>query len=954
MRIEARQLRFIISQLADAGNRAAIGPSRDVGRPVQDRPATSFNGCMVDPAEFLTAFGLTQFRAGQREVIEAVLANRDCLCVMPTGGGKSLCYQLPAVARDGVVLVISPLIALMKDQVDGLRQRGLRAACINSTMSLPEQDQCLSDAESGEIDLLYIAPERFRSNRFQSSLDRMQVQLLAIDEAHCISEWGHDFRPDYARLGRLRKALENPPTIALTATATQEVRDDIARQLELDEPQVFVTGFARDNLSFEAVIANSQGDKDERLIGELGRLEHGGCIVYCNTRKTCEAISERLSEECSQPVGLYHAGLPPEQRSQVQDQFMSGELDVIVATNAFGMGIDRSDLRLVVHYNVPGTLEAYYQEAGRAGRDGQPAHCLLLFGYQDRYIHEFFIDNAHPSRELLRDVYEYLRTIPVDPIEVTQQELREQLGVKTGAESVGAAEQILERHGAIRRLSSQQNRASVWIETDAPDVLDLTPRDARVRRKILKAIVQITRDARFERATFTLEELQRVSGLERESLNRGLRELTKLRWFDYAPPFRGRAIHVVDREQTFQQLDLDFAELARRKQAEYDKLDRMIHYAQSRRCRQVEFLRYFGQRDQQTCGRCDNCRKTGQAPDGERDSIPADALRQPVRMALSGVARARGAFGKSVVAQMLCGSRSTKMSKWGLDRLSTFGLFEDCRQSEIGLFLDELIRVGAIEQVEVDRFRPVVKLTAFGRELMRGEQSLQEPLHLNKSLAKRLLRIAAKLCGGTDKEAASESEAPEAGRQQDAAPTDAAPADGDPTAPADGDPPTVSDADIFENMRRWRRDQAEREHVPAYRILPNAVLQRLVETRPADSAQLAEIPGIGPAILSKYGDALLQLVNGCMAVASTVAPPPPRDRWTWELLNSGYSVADCLAIRRISAEQMLRDLAAAAIDRPVADAWLDALATHLPSDRDEELAALRESSRRRAEAPPTA
>ncbi len=430
----------------------------------------------MDPALYLKQFGLEQFRPGQKDVIEAVLAGQDCLCVMPTGGGKSLCYQLPALAREGIVLVVSPLIALMKDQVNGLRHRNIRAACINSSMAYAEQEATLHDAEIGALDLLYIAPERFRSGRFQASLDRLSVQLLAIDEAHCISEWGHDFRPDYARLGRMRRNLGNPPTIALTATATQLVRQDVIQQLELHEPQVFVTGFARENLTFHAKIANGQSEKDELLHAELQQLGEGGAIVYCNTRKNCETVSQWLGEELTRPVGVYHAGLPPEQRGLVQDAFMSGDLDVIVATNAFGMGIDRSDLRLVAHYNVPGSLEAYYQEAGRAGRDGLPARCTLLFSYQDRYIHEFFIENAHSSRELLRDVYEYLRSFPQDPIEITQQELKEQLCLKTGPESVGAAEQVLERYAALRRFSSQQNRASIWLETDSPNLVDLVPR----------------------------------------------------------------------------------------------------------------------------------------------------------------------------------------------------------------------------------------------------------------------------------------------------------------------------------------------------------------------------------------------------------------------------------------------------------------------------------------------
>ncbi len=324
-------------------------------------------------------FGFLDFRGEQRQIIDAVIAGQDVLVLMPTGGGKSLCFQLPALVRDGVGLVVSPLIALMADQVAALRQLNIRAACLNSSMAPQEQAQVWRDLENGELDLLYVAPERLRQSDTRSRLHKVALALIAIDEAHCVSQWGHDFRPDYLTLAELRSEFPKVPMLALTATADSQTREDIVQRLKLNQPQRFVSGFDRPNIAYHV---QPRTDERRQLTAFLEPYRGQSGIVYCLARKKVDTIAQWLADT-GWPALPYHAGMDNAERSANQARFASEEGIVIVATIAFGMGIDKPDVRFVAHLDLPKSMEAYYQETGRAGRDGEPATAWMVYGLQD-------------------------------------------------------------------------------------------------------------------------------------------------------------------------------------------------------------------------------------------------------------------------------------------------------------------------------------------------------------------------------------------------------------------------------------------------------------------------------------------------------------------------------------------------------------------------------------------
>jgi ATP-dependent DNA helicase RecQ len=579
----------------------------------------------ADPLALLRQYwGHQQFRPGQAEIIEAVLAGRDALALLPTGGGKSVCFQVPALARPGLCVVVTPLIALMRDQVENLRKRGLKAEAVYAGMSHQEIDQALDNCVYGrEVKFLYVSPERLLTDLFRARVARMSVGLLAIDEAHCLSQWGYDFRPPYLRIAELRDLL--PPTvpcIALTATATGQVRQDIVEKLHFRPGYgIFTQSFARPKLSYSVLQTE---DKQRRLLEVLRGVGPGKTgIVYARTRRQAEDTAAWLAQQ-KLPAAAYHAGLPAEQRTRIQEAWLADKTRIIVATNAFGMGIDKPDVRAVVHLDAPATLEAYYQEAGRAGRDGLYAFAVLLAGPADADTLRRQAALAHPPPDVVRRVYQalanYSRTA-VGGGELVAFDFDLALFAETyrlKAVDAHHALKMLEQQGFVQLTEAVNQPARVQLISNQQDLYHFQVANAP-HDQLIKALLRL----------YGGELFVAFQGISESALARHLRQSTtdvtrQLRYLHstgvlHYQPRRElpQALFLTPRYDAAQ-LPLDERRLRAAKQLTDHQTAAVIDYAASTtRCRQQQLLAYFDEPDAPACGVCDVClarKKAAQAP----------------------------------------------------------------------------------------------------------------------------------------------------------------------------------------------------------------------------------------------------------------------------------------------------------------------------------------------------
>ncbi|MFT4974615.1 MAG: ATP-dependent DNA helicase RecQ [Myxococcota bacterium] len=763
-------------------------------------------------------FGHPGFRDGQGDIIRHIASGQDALVVMPTGAGKSLCYQLPALARGGTTLVVSPLLSLMKDQVDGLVEKGIRATFINSTLSSAERRNRIKEVIAGEWELVYCAPERF-SPRFLQQIRDADIRLLAIDEAHCLSQWGHDFRPDYLRLGRVREALNGVPTVALTATATPAVQEDIVKTLGIEKGARFVLGFDRKNLIMEVIDAPTKADKEQALL-EL--VQPGPTLVYCATVKNVERVTALLIDN-GVTASMYHGKMEHSSRIRVQDDFMAGRSRIVVATNAFGMGVDKDNVRTIIHWELPGTVEAYYQEIGRAGRDGKPSRVVLLFRESDRRVQEFFVRTSHPPADHVRRIWDRLLAEQSNPVWLDLESMALALPDDSDEREASSCLTVLRRESYIRRISPSDRAGHVQALAPFEGAKPRGVRgqlhtwiDERLTERYNRLGYSTT-----EQMTLQPDHVARDLSLARDQVVaalRGLEDRGLLRW---QPAERVGGVEIL---RPGQPLQLDEAEMKRRRDLEYAKIMKMVGYARST-CRRRYLLEYFGQKaPYERCGNCDVCRE-GTAHARQPRALGSEE-ETAARKLLACMARMRRSFSSRMIARVATGSADKAVLSFQFDKLSTYGILSNWSMRDVQRLITELKHAGAIEEViktrEIrgqERTYSELALTELGGQVMRQQaEDFQMVVPDIKHLRSRR-RPAAK-------------------------------------AESDNIHP-----DLLAALREGRRRMAESSDVPVYVVAPNETLEQIAARRPMTREAMMTIKGMGARRWTLYGRQLVDIVR---------------------------------------------------------------------------------------------
>jgi ATP-dependent DNA helicase RecQ len=588
----------------------------------------------MSPLETLKKyFGYTSFRPGQSEIINTIISGKNVLAVLPTGAGKSLCYQIPGLNQIGFSIVISPLIALMKDQVDALNRNEEIAAFINSSIEFYEIEKIIRDVEFGKIKLLYVAPERLENLKFADRITKLKPYYLFIDEAHCISEWGHNFRPSYRKISEFSEYVGIQHIAAFTATATPEVVQDIILQLKMKEPKIFVRGFERENLSLNV---ESIKHKNEKLLELLSRHKTPAIIYTASRRKAEEAAEYLLLNKI--PCAYYHAGMSNLERKLVQENFIEGKIPIIVATNAFGMGIDKKDIRLVVHYNIPGSIENYYQEVGRAGRDGKESAAYLLFDNSDVSIHQFFITNSYPDKELLPKVYDAICNygqIAVGmnsnkEIAINHEYIAAFSGSQLTKSLLNSSLRYLEQSGYLKILNEFDKKFYVEFSIE-PDNLKKYIKNLPdgIKRELLIYLLRVHGSQLFQgKRLISLSEIASNLFASEEEIDELFTQFNNSGLINYEKPLQQDSVVLTAPRIDTTRIKFDYKRISDGYLNAQNKLDEMIQLAITEECRFKYILQYFGEETgNYKCGKCDNCLSINRMSDSTVEYIQELILR---------------------------------------------------------------------------------------------------------------------------------------------------------------------------------------------------------------------------------------------------------------------------------------------------------------------------------------
>jgi len=609
-------------------------------------------------------FGFEDFRPGQGQIVERILAGDSALAVFPTGGGKSLCYQLPALMLEGMTLVVSPLIALMKDQIDFLVGKGVKAARMDSSLTAEESRQVWDDLWKGELKMLYVAPERFASERFLQRLRRTRISMMVIDEAHCISEWGHNFRPDYMKLAGISGELKVERVLALTATATPSVAADICESFDIG-PQSYVnTGFHRPNLLMHMTPCNAV-DRDNRLLELLASPSRGATIVYVTLQKTATHVAQRLVK-AGFPARAYHAGLDALERHEIQDQFMSGEDSIVVATIAFGMGIDKSNIRTVVHYNPPKSLENYMQETGRAGRDGESSHCELLMCPDDIATLENFSYGDTPTEESVSGVVSELMSQP-DQFDVSVYDLAARHDIRNLVLSTLLT--YLELDGILESLGPHYNEYKFQPKRSSAEMLAGYDEE---RGAFLKKLFAQAKKAKIW-FTIDLEQAAQAMGEERKRLVSALNYLEEKGELVLKVAGLRHGYRFVQRPESAEDVAKRIHQrFQRSEKRDLERMQQVVDLCTSPECSVRQVLAYFGEELEKDCGHCDRClgHTIPSMPESSHGKLSPRELQVIKDLIQEGHAALKA---PRQVARLLCGLASPAASRARLTRDSRFG-----------------------------------------------------------------------------------------------------------------------------------------------------------------------------------------------------------------------------------------------------------------------------------------